>query len=181
MSKSHHWKENKQKITFLFWTNINGTFLIASPFFSNFLLLEGFLRFFVSPDLRITDAPMLYSSQSLLSQYTQCASAFLCGFEEVWGGCTSTIILLFFQTFLTLPLLLSFYLSLSCWTVRQQYKAKHNSHWKYLHHPSPECVLFLLQLYTAQGHIHETTHNFGYFEGTGKTSNKSKTSKKIQE
>lgn len=63
-----------------------------------------------------------------------------------------------------------FYLTLSCWTGRQQYKAKCISHWKYLPHPSSESVLFLLQLYTAQRHIHETTHNFGYFEGRGKTS-----------
>lgn len=80
--------------------------------------------------------------------------------------------------FLNSSFIAFFYLSLSCWTGRQQYKAKHVSRWKCLHYPLSECVLFLLQLHTAQRHIHETTHNFGYFEGMGKTSNKSKTRKK---
>lgn len=71
-----------------------------------------------------------------------------------------------------------FYLMPCCWAYRQQYKAKHISHWKYLPHPLSESVLFLLQLYFTQRHIHEITHNFDYFEGMEKTSNRRKTSKK---
>lgn len=69
-----------------------------------------------------------------------------------------------------------FYLMPCCWADRQQYKAKHISHWKYLPRPSSESILFLLQLYLTQRHIHETAHNFGYFEGKWKTSNRGKTS-----
>lgn len=58
----------------------------------------------------------------------------------------------FHSQFFNSSFIAAFYLTLSCWTGRQQDKAKHISHWKYSHHPSSECVLFLLQLCTAPPH-----------------------------
>lgn len=127
--------------------------LTVSPFFPNFLLFEGFLRFLFCPDLRITDISMLYSAQPLLSHCTKFASTFFCCFAEVGGSCTSTIVLPFFLSHIFNSSFIDFfYLTPSCWTGRPQSRAKHISHWNYLHDSSSEFVLF----FSAAVHCRKT-------------------------
>lgn len=175
MSKSLHWKQNKQKIILLFWNYINGTFLIATSSFSSFQLFSGFWYLWFPP---IKDYWLIYVL-FLIPIYPIFKHCSL----HLWrdrGNLYQYHYCTFLSHFLKSSFIASFYLMPCCSADRQQYKAKHISHWKYLPRPSPESVLFLLQLYLTQRHIHEITHNFAYFEDMEKISNRRKASKKYR-